>query len=325
VRQVLELSGRTSGSFDSILFARTYRFAFTDDQGRLVTEQLRLEPQGMRVSRVRSTGHCIRLSEDRDATFLFPRSGQLALRVAGHETRVAADTAVLVRPTTRLTAVSRLAASLFDGHVLMLPQTDLDTVAQKAGLPAAPGPDVVPVTGAAGRRLSAYVAFLLSDVALPDAQMPSDRALAGMAALMRDLLLDWCMAVAAEARPPSVPASLMDHARVRRAEEILRARFADPLTVGDVADDLEISLRSLQQAFHAVYGEGPRARLTRIRLDAARAQLMRGARGQQVTSVALECGFTHLGRFAAAYLRAFGEHPHETLLRSRSAPGRRLS
>lgn len=43
-----------------------------------------------------------------------------------------------------------------------------------------------------------------------------------------------------------------------------------------------------------------------------------GARaGSSVTSIALDWGFDHLGRFAASYKKRFGETPRETLKRTR--------
>jgi transcriptional regulator GlxA family with amidase domain len=74
-----------------------------------------------------------------------------------------------------------------------------------------------------------------------------------------------------------------------------------------------VGLRSLQLAFRAVQGEEPRATLARFRLEAARARLQSAQEGESVTAIALDCGFAHLGRFAVAYRRAYGERPSETL------------
>lgn len=49
------------------------------------------------------------------------------------------------------------------------------------------------------------------------------------------------------------------------------------------------------------------------RLDLARERLCRGEARTSVTSVALDCGFTHVGRFAAAYRARHGEPPQATL------------
>ena len=58
--------------------------------------------------------------------------------------------------------------------------------------------------------------------------------------------------------------------------------------------------------------------LRQRRLDAARAMLEKPARDDlRVADVALEFGFFHVGEFAAAYGRAFGETPSITLRRGR--------
>jgi len=40
---------------------------------------------------------------------------------------------------------------------------------------------------------------------------------------------------------------------------------------------------------------------------------------ESVSHAAMDCGFTHLGRFAAAYRDAYGESPSRTLARARNA------
>jgi transcriptional regulator GlxA family with amidase domain len=104
--------------------------------------------------------------------------------------------------------------------------------------------------------------------------------------------------------------------------EIMRTRSDEPLSMVDLARELGLGVRSLQLAFQTVLGEGPRARLTRIRLERARERLLAGDPHDEVTTIALDCGFTHLSRFAGAYLRAYGERPSDTLARRRPLPRR---
>ncbi|TKD12539.1 helix-turn-helix transcriptional regulator [Rhodobacter capsulatus] len=105
--------------------------------------------------------------------------------------------------------------------------------------------------------------------------------------------------------------------RVQRAEAILNAQAGETVSLGAVAAGVGLGLRSLQIVFRATLGVSPRRRLAQIRLDQARARLLDPAPGETVTSIALDCGFTHLGRFPGAYLRAFGELPSQTLKRAR--------
>ncbi len=56
--------------------------------------------------------------------------------------------------------------------------------------------------------------------------------------------------------------------------------------------------------------------LKRVRMRLARQQLLQAGPGRSVTFIALECGFAHLGRFAAEYKRYFGESPSDTIKRT---------
>jgi len=111
--------------------------------------------------------------------------------------------------------------------------------------------------------------------------------------------------------------STADERLVARAEDYIRSSYHEPLFMPQVAENLGVSLRKLQKAFSEQRGITPRQCLVKIRLEAARALLSEpGLRGN-VTSVALDCGFVHLGRFSQAYVDTFGEHPSSTLSRTK--------
>ena len=95
-------------------------------------------------------------------------------------------------------------------------------------------------------------------------------------------------------------------AQVRRAEAFMRASFDQPITLDDMAAAAGVAPRTLQDGFRRFRGCSPTMWLRGVRLDHARAHLMRGA---GVSEAALACGFTHLGRFAGAYRQRFGEAP----------------
>jgi AraC-like DNA-binding protein len=59
--------------------------------------------------------------------------------------------------------------------------------------------------------------------------------------------------------------------------------------------------------------------VTERRLAAAQARLATAGAARDVTEVAAELGFSHLGRFAIAYREVFGESPSQTLRRRRRA------
>ena len=78
---------------------------------------------------------------------------------------------------------------------------------------------------------------------------------------------------------------------------------------------LGVTPRSLQLSFRALHGMSPRQYLERVRLDRVRARILSQGEAISVTTAALECGFTHLGRFSQVYRRTFGELPNETRAR----------
>lgn len=104
---------------------------------------------------------------------------------------------------------------------------------------------------------------------------------------------------------------------VQTCEGIFKARFAEPISISDVAAELRVDTRTLQRAFKKYRGVSPSFFLSTLRLEAARTRLLMGIRGDTVSSVAHDCGFVHLGRFASRYRAAYGETPKETLSSSR--------
>ncbi|WP_175055003.1 AraC family transcriptional regulator [Paraburkholderia sediminicola] len=101
---------------------------------------------------------------------------------------------------------------------------------------------------------------------------------------------------------------------IARAEDVIRANLGEPLTVDDIARGAGLSKRALQTGFRRAHGTTPMAFLREARLQRVRTELL-GAdpTNTSVTNIALKWGFQHLGRFAVAYHRRFGEAPSQTL------------
>jgi AraC-like DNA-binding protein len=108
-------------------------------------------------------------------------------------------------------------------------------------------------------------------------------------------------------------------AYVRRAEDFMRARCADPIRMVDVAVAAGCSVGTLGGVFRHFRGKTPLNVLHAIRLEQAKCELMRGKDDVSIATVARRYGFTNSGRFKTAFQRRFGEAPLET---ARRAPGR---
>jgi AraC-like DNA-binding protein len=123
----------------------------------------------------------------------------------------------------------------------------------------------------------------------------------------------------ADARRGSEESSLR---QLRRAEEFMRERLDMPLSLEDVAQAADVTRRGLALLFKRYRDLSPGEVLRNMRLDAAHAQLARND-GASVTEVALNCGFSHLSRFAACYRERFGQLPRDTSRDTLSAPAAR--
>ena len=116
----------------------------------------------------------------------------------------------------------------------------------------------------------------------------------------------------------TLPSAVPRH--VRHALGYMRNNFREKITLEDLATACGISQRTLIKQFRQFVGAPPIAYLLRTRLAAARSELQQCDQKISVSEVALHCGITHIGRFAAEYRKAFGELPSVTLQRTRIRP-----
>ncbi|AOK31702.1 MULTISPECIES: helix-turn-helix domain-containing protein [Burkholderia] len=160
---------------------------------------------------------------------------------------------------------------------------------------------------ALGARLSSYI---------DDAQRnPEGLGYDATREMFRDALLgvflDALADVAHEARRDITHATYSDI--VRRSERYLRQRPEQPVTVLELCRALRCSRRTLQTSFQRVADVTPVTYLRTIRLNAVHRLLrMTSADELCVGEAAARWGFTHLGYFARAYRRLFGELPSQT-------------
>ncbi len=280
------------------LFHRTDSFRFLDSGGRLAVHHIGADH--MVLARVWSTGHDITLEEPERLTVLFPWAGRISCAV--QDDMVAADAGGVLAfgPNRRRTVVERRGRDPYLADVLTFPLAILRDVQLAEDLK--PG-TIAPrqnTASAAIARLRARTAQILT----------ADRVGRGKNALrpaFRDMTVDLALALAG----PSGKTASAGKRRVAQAIALMQERHAEPISVAVLARELGCSYRSLQAAFREAGHAPPQDVLGAIRLDAARIRLVSG--GQSVTACALDSGISHLGRFAQAYRRRFGENPVETL------------
>jgi adenylate cyclase len=114
-----------------------------------------------------------------------------------------------------------------------------------------------------------------------------------------------------------------DHAQpllpqhVKRALVYMRGNVAEKITLPGLAAACGAPQRTLLKQFKRFVGLPPLAYLRRVRLNLARGALSQADCETAISEIAVSCGFTHLGRFATEYRRAFGESPSTTRQRVR--------
>lgn len=106
---------------------------------------------------------------------------------------------------------------------------------------------------------------------------------------------------------------------VRRAEEYIDSHLSEPLCIEDLVTVAGVSARSLFDGFTRFRDMTPMRYVKFRRLHKVRELLKDADDTTKVSSVAVEWGFNHFGRFAKDYAQAFGESPSETLRKAKNS------
>jgi len=123
---------------------------------------------------------------------------------------------------------------------------------------------------------------------------------------------------------PAGPSGGPTDRRIVAALQQIEARFAEPLSVDDLARTAGMSRFHFSRRFREVTGQSPYRCLIETRLRNA-AALLRGGH-HSVTEAALSAGFTDLGRFSRMFRQWSGTAPHrfcrDSAARSAHSPAR---
>jgi AraC-like DNA-binding protein len=152
--------------------------------------------------------------------------------------------------------------------------------------------------------------------------LSGDRAAAPLPPLALARLTEFALALLIEGHPHSqtdalTPERTAQPGLLRRAREFIHAHLEDPIGLSDIAEAAGCSIRSLQSAFRLALNTTPHTYLTDQRLDRAHAALCCPGPSTTVANVAIDHGFSNLGRFSAAFCVRFGEQPATLLRQSR--------
>jgi AraC-like DNA-binding protein len=92
-----------------------------------------------------------------------------------------------------------------------------------------------------------------------------------------------------------------------RARDLADARYAEPLTVADLARTAGLSPAYFSREFRRTFGQSPHQYLMARRLERAAALLRNTDRS--VTEICFAVGLTSLGSFTTAFTRTYGAPP----------------
>ena len=102
---------------------------------------------------------------------------------------------------------------------------------------------------------------------------------------------------------PAVPAARF----LLRARDLVDARYAEPITVADMAAEAGLSRGHFSAEFRRAFGIAPHAYLLTRRLERAAAMLRMTDRS--VAEICMHVGWTSLGSFTSSFSRMFGCSP----------------
>lgn len=157
-----------------------------------------------------------------------------------------------------------------------------------------------------------YLSRTLASAPALQAQSTMDRHLEEIICL--DLLQDWAAGAGVQLDKGARSAAPY---YVRQAEEMMAAEAREAPTIGDIADRIGISARTLSGGFRRFRGITPREFLSARRLEGLRADLETAPPNRTVTCIATSWGFANMGALANKYRQRFGELPSQTISRRR--------
>lgn len=169
--------------------------------------------------------------------------------------------------------------------------------------------------GGAGSAWMALLRYMVSSIAEAPGRVRCDRIGAHLEEMVCCQLLR-CWAEGADVQLASGNSGAAPY-YVRAAEEYMRLHALDAPTIGEVAEAVGVSVRTLSGGFRRFREATPRDFLREQRLLGARNSLATACPSDTVAAVASRWGYVNFGVFADLYRRRFGELPSETLAGAR--------
>lgn len=284
-------------------------FSFSAQDGAAIRVRMgRFRQDRGAIVSIASPGHDINVREDASFTVMMPTEGQVSVRIADEEHAFGPGEALAFPPTDRQTKVAPSGNSQsFHAYMLKVPISLLRSSFLVPNLlTGAWRPLEMPAAVVAA--LGDLIRYGIEDLAGDRSVLIKHRSEVSYEVLVYEHL-----------RHIFDPVDLAESGsgntthRLARAIDFIRHHFREPISSTEIAEASGIGERALQRMFVTALGRTPFHVVSEVRMDAARERLLNPRLDDTVTAIALECGFTHLGRFSRAYRSMFAESPSETL------------
>jgi AraC-like DNA-binding protein len=114
--------------------------------------------------------------------------------------------------------------------------------------------------------------------------------------------------------PEELPTQPARWRLAKRMEEFILEHYHDHVQIEDICRATGAGVRTLQRCFREYFGVTVTEFLESVRLASAHRELsVLNSSDSSVTNIALDSGFSHLGRFSTAYRQRYGITPSEQL------------
>ena len=100
--------------------------------------------------------------------------------------------------------------------------------------------------------------------------------------------------------------------KIRKAKDIIISRMAEPPSLQELADEIELSLKKLKEGFKQIYGDSVFSFLFDYKMEVARKLLESG--NHNVNEVGLKVGYSTASHFIAAFKKKYGTTPKKYLM-----------
>jgi AraC-like DNA-binding protein len=255
----------------------------------------------------------------KDHLIQLPLHGHLETRIGGHSIACSPQRAVIASPGREK---CQFLSSADSARIQLCITGDALTgqLAALLGEPPDAPLDFTPAMDLAagyGRSLASYVLTAVADLEQPDSALLNPITMSMFQQfIMTGLLLSHPHNYLEALRRRARPIAPRD---VKRAIDYMEAHLDSTITLGAIVEAAGVAGRTLLKHFRDTKGVSPMRYLCNARFEKAHQALRRAQPGENVTTIAMRWGFSHLGRFSVEYRRRFGENPSDTLRRRNSS------